>query len=314
VEVQNMKASLVIPIFMNEEGLVDLSKMLMKEEKKFLNIGFSLQVVFVVDGSPDESLEKLISLRSEKLLPVETLIVKLSRNFGQTSAILAGLEVSDGECTICYSADMQDPSDLFIPMCTYYNSGEEMVIAIRKSRSDGLLWDLTSKIGYGLLRREVPSIPKGGFDFFLIGSVAKSALLERSGSKRFMQGDLLHLGFNPIEIEYDRRKRKYGNSAYTLRKRLNVFSNAFYDSSDLPIKVSTRLGFSLSAFGFLSAILILIGYVRGLSPFNGFAALASAILVLGGLQLALIGILGEYIYRTYDISRGRPVYIIDKVL
>ena len=309
-----MKVSLVIPIYMSSEGLTDLAVMLIDEEEKFLNLGCTLQVIFVVDGSPDDSLERLIELKSESRLPENSLIVKLSRNFGQTAAVLAGLELSVGDCTICYSADMQDPSDLFAPMYEYYISGNEMVIAIRRSRSDGLLWDLTSKIGYGLLRREVPSIPKGGFDFFLIGKSAKLALLKRSGSMRFMQGDLLHLGFDPIEIEYDRVKRKHGKSAYTLRKRLNIFSNAFYDSSDLPIKVATRLGFSISGLGFLTAVFFLIGYFRGLSPFSGFAALACAILVLGGLQLALIGILGEYVYRIYDISRGRPVYIVDKIL
>jgi dolichol-phosphate mannosyltransferase len=309
-----MKVGLVIPVYMSAEGLTDLSRMLMDQEEKFLQLGTTLQVIFVVDGSPDNSLDMLMKLRHEKRIPINSLIVKLSRNFGQTAAVLAGLELSDADCTICYSADMQDPSELFIPMYEHYKSGKEMVIAIRRSRSDGILWDLTSKIGYGLLRKEVPSIPKGGFDFFLIGRSAKLALLKRSGSMRFMQGDLLHLGFEPVEIEYDRVKRKHGKSAYTLRKRLNIFSNAFYDSSDLPIKVATRLGFSLSGVGFLTAIFFLIGYFRGLSPFNGFAALACAILVLGGLQLALIGFLGEYVYRIYDISRGRPVYVIDKIL
>jgi glycosyltransferase involved in cell wall biosynthesis len=308
-----MIISIVIPVYMNADGLKDLANELVAREREFTELGSQLQVVFVVDGSPDNSLEILLDLRKVRSLPQDSKVVKLSRNFGQISALLAGLEVADGECMICYSADMQDPSKLFLNMYEHFRDGNEVVIATRESRSDGFIWDMTSKFGYALLRREVPNIPKGGFDFFLIGRKARKVLMERAGSKRFLQADILHLGFQPVLIGYPRLKRKYGKSGYSFRRRLEVFVDAFYDSSDLPIKVATRFGFTLSICGFLSTLFILFSYFRGDSPFNGFAAIASAILILGGLQLGLIGIIGEYIYRIYDISRNRPRFIIENI-
>jgi len=308
-----MIISIVIPVYMNADGLKDLANELVLREQEFTQLGIELQTVFVVDGSPDNSLAILLDLKKHRKLPQDSKVVKLSRNFGQISALLAGLEISDGECMICYSADMQDPSKLFITMYEHFRNGSEVVIATRESRSDGFIWDMTSKFGYALLRREVPNIPKGGFDFFLIGQKARKILLDRAGSKRFLQADILHLGFQPVLIGYPRVKRMYGKSGYSFRRRLEVFVNAFFDSTDLPIKVATRLGFTISICGFLSTLFVLFSYLRGDSPFNGFAAITSAILVIGGLQLGLIGILGEYIYRIYDINRNRPRFIIEKV-
>lgn len=308
-----MLISVVMPVYLNASGLKDLAKELLAREQEFIQLGSELQSVFVVDGSPDDSLDILLKMKELGSLSRNSKVVKLSRNFGQISAILAGIEVAEGECIICYSADMQDPSKLFIPMSEHFRNGTEVVIASRGSRSDGFIWDMTSKFGYALLRREVPNIPKGGFDFFLIGRKARKILLDRAGSKRFLQADLLQLGFDPVLLEYPRLKRTHGKSGYTFRKRLGIFVDAFYDSSDLPIKFATRVGFILSIGGFLSTLFVLLSYLRGDSPFNGFAALASAILVLGGLQLALTGIIGEYIYRIYDISRNRPRYIIENI-
>ena len=308
-----MNVSIVIPVYMNAEGLNDLSRVLHERESDFEQIGCDMEVIFVIDGSPDSSFEILSELKRDNLLPRNSKLVKLSRNFGQIPAILAGLEISKGECVICYSADMQDPSSLFLPMYENFRLGNEIVIATRESRDDGFLWDLSSKLGYYLLRREVPLIPQGGFDFFLVGSHAKKILMERAGSKRFLQGDLMQSGFSPVEIRFIRSKRKHGKSAYSFKKRLMVFTDAFYDSTDLPIKIMTRLGFGLAIFGLISSLLVVVSYLRGLSPFNGFTAIACAILVLGGLQLVLIGIIGEYVYRIYDIARNRPSYVIQSI-
>ena len=309
-----MRLSVVIPIYKNSTGLRELNEKLVARESEFSKLGFDFETIFVVDGSPDDSFTVLSELKGSGLTPANTLIIKLSRNFGQVPALLAGLELAEGDCTICYSADMQDPSELFMPMFEYFKKGNEIVIATRESRSDGFLWDLTSKVGYYLLRSEVPSIPKGGFDFFLVGRKSKNLLLQRNGSKRFLQGDLINLGFSPIEIKYNRVKRKYGKSSYSLRKRVSIFSDAFYDSSDMPIKVATKFGFGIAGLGFVSTMYVLFGFFSGKQPFNGFAALACGILILGGMQLAIIGIIGEYIYRTYDIARNRPHFAVEKVV
>jgi dolichol-phosphate mannosyltransferase len=287
--------------------------MLLDQEQVFAALGAALEVIFVVDGSPDASLRILLEKKTSKLLPKESKIIELSRNFGQVPALIAGLETSKGDCSICYSADMQDPPELFLEMFNLFVQKNEIVLAIRASRRDSFFRNFTSRIGYSILRRKVPTIPKGGFDFFLLGSSARNSLLIISGSRRFIQGDILNLGFDPRFIEYNRTAREKGKSAYTFAKRLETFVDAFYDSSDLPIKVTTRLGFAIAVSGFLSAIYLLIVYFKGESPFNGFTALVTSILILGGIQLMVLGVIGEYIYRIYDITRNRPKHIIKDI-
>jgi glycosyltransferase involved in cell wall biosynthesis len=308
-----MTISIVIPIYKNEENIDSLVEMLNKQFLEFLELGLNLEPVLVIDGSPDGSLNILIDNKQRGALPSVTKIVKLSRNFGQISALIAGMEVSTGECVICYSADMQDPASLFVPMYRSFESGNEIVLAVRESRSDHWFRNLTSKLGYGLLRLEIPEVPKGGFDFFLVSGHAKEFLLNRSGARRFLQGDILKLGYSREVIRYSREKRILGKSSYTFRKRLALFTDAFYDTSDFPIKFGTRLGFAIAAIGFLTTFFVLASYIKDESPFNGFTALLCATLILGGLQLALIGIIGEYIYRTFDIVRNRPRFIIEKI-
>jgi dolichol-phosphate mannosyltransferase len=308
-----MKVSLVIPIFKNESNLEDLLPMLVQQKKVFEKEGHTLEPILVVDGSPDNCLEILLNAKSQSLIPKATKIIELSKNYGQVSAILAGLEVSTGNCSICYSADLQDPPELMLKLFRNFLDKKEIVIAVRSSREDNLLQNATSKIAYWLLRIKSPEIPKGGFDFFLLGNNAKRFILERAGSRRFLQGDILNLGFSPEFIKYRRLKRTKGKSSYTFRTRFNLFTDALFDSTDLFIKLATRIGFIIAFSGLISAIFVLIGYLKGYSPYNGFAAIFSSILVLGGFQLVMLGVIGEYIYRIYDIARNRPRYIIKNI-
>jgi dolichol-phosphate mannosyltransferase len=255
----------------------------------------------------------LLSAKSQGLIPERSKIVELSKNYGQVSAILAGLEVSSGDCSICYSADLQDPPELLFELFRSFLEHNEIVIAVRSSREDSMFQNLTSKIGYWILRIKSPEIPKGGFDFFLIGNIAKKFILERFGSRRFLQGDILNLGFSPVFIKYKRLKRAKGKSAYTFQKRLNIFIDAIFDSTDLLIKSATRIGFFIACIGIISALFLLTEYLKGNSPYNGFTAIVTSILILGGCQLMMLGIVGEYVYRVYDITRNRPRYIIKNI-
>ena len=305
--------SLVMPIYKNEDNLEELFQMLVEQDGKFASLGCYFEPVFVVDGSPDNCLRMIIEAKKKNRIPKSSIIVELSRNFGQIQAINAGFSLSTGKSTICYSADMQDPPELFIKMYEAFIEGHEIVLAVRSAREDNFIQNLTSKIGYGILRREVPNIPKGGFDFFLVGQESKLHLMQRNGSRRFLQGDLINLGFSPAILHYKRSKRVKGRSSYTFKKRLAIFADAFYDSSNLPIKLSSRVGFVVASFGFFSAVYLLISYFSGKTPFDGFTALMTSILFIGGIQLMVLGVIGEYISRIFDISRNRPIYVVKSV-
>lgn len=308
-----MKVSLVIPIFKNEDNLDDLFSTLVHQELVFMNLNHTLEPILVVDGSPDNCLNLLVLAKSQGLIPKESKIIELSKNYGQVPAILAGLEVSSGDCSICYSADLQDPPELLIELVKSYLNHNEIVIAVRSSREDSIFQNFTSRIAYWILRFKSPEIPKGGFDFFLIGKIARKFILERTGSRLFLQGDILNLGFSPDFIRYKRLKRAKGKSSYTFQKRLNVFIDAIFDSTDLLIKLATRIGFFTACLGLISAIYLLSGYFKGNSPYDGFTAILTSILILGGCQLMMLGVVGEYVYRVYDITRNRPRYIIKNI-
>jgi dolichol-phosphate mannosyltransferase len=306
------RVSLVMPIFKNEENLAKLKIVVTQALRNFEAIGVEMEPIFVIDGSPDNSLEILVNLKQCGELPSTSIILQLSRNFGQIYALLAGIARAGGDAIICYSADMQDPDSLFLPMFSEYQNGNEVVICRRDEREDHWFRSLTSKIAYGFLRRSYPTIPKGGFDFFLIGDKAKSALLSISGGRRFLQGDLLSLGFKTKQIGYKRVERIHGVSAYTFRTRLELFSDAFFDISALPVKVATRLGFLIAMLGFCTATYFVFSYFLGRIPFNGFTAIMTSVLVLGGIQLTLIGLIGEYVHRSHEILRHRPIYLVEK--
>ena len=308
-----MKVSLVVPIFKNEANLQDLFSILVEQDKLFKEINHVLEPILVIDGSPDDCLKKSVVAKSLNLIPTRSKIVELSKNFGQVSAILAGLEVASGNCSIAYSADQQDPPELILKMFRIFQEKNEIVIAVRSSRSDGIFQSFTSKIGYWFLRIKSPEIPKGGFDFFLIGNIAKKFIIDRAGSRRFLQGDILNLGFTPVFIDYRRSRRTKGKSGYNFQKRFNIFIEALFDSTDLFIKLATRLGFLVSSVGLISSIFLLFEYFRGHYPYDGFTAVITSILILGGSQLMMLGIIGEYTYRVYDITRNRPRYIIKNI-
>lgn len=308
-------ASIVVPIYKNERSILLLVQQFEDVTERALIHGYTLNFVFVVDGSPDQSEQLLTSERVRLKREKTWQIVRLSRNFGQIPAIMAGLKISNAnDPTIVISADLQDPPELIHQLTREYENGNDLVVLHRITRSDGFFVKLTSKVAYSILRIENSNIPIGGFDYFLISGRAKKELLKLKGRFRFFQGDVLSLGYPTKFLEYHRRPRDHGKSSYTFKKRLQVFIDAFIDSSYIPIKFATRLGVLISLTGFLVSIFSLVSYVYEDSPFSGFTAIFCSILIIGGFQLMLMGLISEYLYRTYDSSRARPLYIVEKII
>lgn len=302
--------SVVVAIYKNELSinpfLVRLEKVINQVKSKY-----DVELILVNDGTPDKSILEIDSFR-KKGTSLKIRIVTLSRNFGQLNAILAGISTSDSDAVINISADLQDPPELIIKILQKYDEGHQVVIAARANRKDGLLHQLTSSTGYYFLGRGALKVPKGGFDYFLLDREPVKHLLALKGRFRFIQGDILSLGFDPFILKYTREKRIYGNSAYTFVRRLQVFIDSFIDISFGPIKFLTRFGFLTAIIGFIFALLALLSFIDGSSPFNGFTALFVTLLIFGGLQLMAIGLIGEYIFRIYDMNRGRPAFIVKK--
>jgi dolichol-phosphate mannosyltransferase len=220
------------------------------------------------------------------------------------------MSVANSDAVINISADLQDPPELIEEIIKKYNQGNKIVICARQKREDGFAQRITSVVGYFFLALGTQAIPKGGFDYFLMDRETVKYLLALKGRFRFIQGDILSLGFNPYILNYTRNKRIYGKSSYSFSRRLQVFVDSFIDISFIPIKTTTRIGFFAALLGFFLAFLSLISFINGSTPFSGFTAIFVTILIFGGFQLMAMGLIGEYIFRIYDMNRERPVFII----
>jgi glycosyltransferase involved in cell wall biosynthesis len=299
--------SVVIPVFRNAESLRQLyAELIEVAANRFPACG--LEIVFVDDGSDDDSWTVISALREAD--PTRVSAHRLSRNFGQLSAMVAGFRLARGNAVISMSADLQDPTALIGDMVDRWLAGDEIVIANRSGRSDGRLAATTSRIAYWYARRSTPAIPEGGFDYFLMSRRAIDLLLQFKGRFRFLQGDLLWLGLPTTFIPYVRRERPHGKSGYNLLKRIDNFTDLVIDSSYGLIKAMSRLGFVVAFLGFVWLITIVINWFAGGSPFNGWAPIMVALLLLLGFMMVMIGVIGEYLWRIYDHVRERPMHVV----
>ncbi len=302
-----MLVSIVVPVFRNAESLSLLhSQITSIAETAFPWL--DREIVFVDDGSDDGSWDTILELR--KIDSEHVSAHRLSRNFGQLSAMLAGYQLAKGDCLISISADLQDPPNLIGQMVDLWLKGNDIVIANRENREDGFFPKMTSKIAYAFARKTQPRIPQGGFDFFLMSRKAIDLMLGFKGRYRFLQGDLLWLGLPTSYIGYTRAKRFAGQSQYTFMKKLGNFTSLIIDSSYRPIQLSSQIGITVAFVGIIHLFTIVASWLRGDTPFEGWAPIMAAILLLNGLLLILMGILGAYLWRIYDLLRNRPISVV----
>ena len=305
--------SIVIPVYFNEGSLENLFVELDKEVFQQLPRR-SGEIIFVDDGSGDGSFKVLAELQSKN--PDRIRVIKLSRNFGQLNAIWCGLKNSTGMVSAVISADGQDPAAMIKEMfTTYFESGSEVVICTRADRDESAWRKLTSGIFYRLMRNLCFSnMPVGGFDFFTLGSKAREALLSNYQQHGFLQGQILRLGFNPHFIAYNRRAREHGESRWTFAKKLTYLLDGVIGYSFFPLRMMSFFGIIMALAGFMYAISVLISRLVSGNPVQGWAPLMIVILVMGGVQMIMLGIIGEYLWRTKAQVTAAPPYIIETVL
>ena len=310
VTAHRKRVSVVVPVYGNQATVAETLTQIMAVHRSALP-HTDLEVVFVDDGSPDGSWGELGRLMAANAGTV--VLVRLSRNFGQLSAILAGYGIARGDAVITISADLQDPVDIIPEMVRQWEAGQDVVVAHRSGREDDALSVWFSSIAYGFARWANPRMPRGGFDYVLLSRRATDLINTFRGRHRFFQGDILFLGFPTTFIPYNRRRRTQGRSGWTVRKKLTFFVDLVLDSSYLPIRAMTALGFVTASTGLLYASIVTIGWLLDSTPFPGFAAIMVAMLLIGGLIMVMLGIIGEYLWRIYDDVKARPLYVIDEV-
>jgi dolichol-phosphate mannosyltransferase len=301
--------SYVVPVFRNRDTVAETcSRILDTRERCFPHL--DIEIVLVDDGSQDGTWEELELV--QKARPEHVTLIKLSRNFGQVCAILAGYKAARGDAIITISADLQDPVAIMAQMVANWEKGQEIVIAHRESRQDDAASTIFSRIAYGFARRANPRIPVGGFDYLLLSRRATTLLTSFKGRHRFFQGDVLWMGLPTTFIPYAREKRKLGKSTWTFAKKFKYFTDLMLDSSYLPIRAMSGMGFVTAGAGLLYAMVIVIAWFRGQSPFLGWAPIMVTILFVGGMIMMMLGIIGEYLWRIFDDVKERPLYVVER--
>jgi polyisoprenyl-phosphate glycosyltransferase len=299
------KISICFAVYHNEGSLTPLYERMVHELKTHFS-HHTYELLFVNDGSKDNSLKELLALRERDN---NVKIISFSRNFGQMAAILAGWENATGDCVINMAADLQDPPEQATLMIKEWELGNDIVISYRNSHGTSASRKATSRLFYKMM---LPNVPPGGFDFALIGRVPMDAINSLKEKHRFYQYDILWAGFRTKFIPYDKLERKIGKSQYNFFKRFKNFYSAFLNVSYFPLRLLTAIGGLVALSGFFYAITIIWAYYVHKTPFEGWAPIMILILVIGGLIMLMLGVLGEYIWRILDEVKGRPNYIIEK--
>ncbi|RPI56910.1 MAG: glycosyltransferase [Chloroflexi bacterium] len=304
--------SIVIPVYYNEGLLTDTMASLQRDVID-CNPGLSCEVIFVDDGSGDGSLAELIQIYEHN--PDLVRILQLSRNFGQVSALLAGFARARGRCVVAMSADGQDPAALVNDMLhAHRQEGYEVVICTREGRDESLYRVLTSKLFYSLIRRlSFPQMPAEGFDFVLLGRRALTVLLRNQEVHPFFQGQILWLGFKARFIQYRRQARKIGTSRWTFGKKFTYLIDGVMSYSYFPLRLMSGTGIAVALLGFVYALVVLLFKIIWGNPVQGWTPLMIVVLIMGGVQMLMLGVIGEYLWRTLDQVRNRDPYIVDKV-
>jgi glycosyltransferase involved in cell wall biosynthesis len=306
------KFSIIIPVYYNENSLGPLYNELCRLEAKLKELGVDLELIFVDDGSGDNSLQELLKIKESR---PETIVVKLTRNFGAVHAVKTGLNYVTGDAFSYLAADLQDPPDLIPEMVQRWINGARYVICVRKSRHDPWLSRFFSTIYYRVLRAWIiPNFPQGGYD---LGLMDRAMLPYVMQSGKYFNPPMYTywLGYKPEVIYYTRQAREHGKSRWTFGKRLTLFLDSILSFSFVPIRTITLIGFLVSMASFLYGIVIIISYFLGLVPKDapGWASLAALLSFLLGLVLVMLGIIGEYVWRIFEEVNKRPEAVVEQV-
>ncbi|MCA9409206.1 MAG: glycosyltransferase family 2 protein [Candidatus Omnitrophica bacterium] len=305
---KNQLLSIILPIHNEEENIEPLYERLAKVcQKNQINY----EIIFVNDGSNDQGLQRVLHLQKKDS---RVKAIDFSRNFGHQIAISAGMEFAKGAAVLVMDADLQDPPEMIPKFVEKWKQGFDVVYAIRKNRKGSPLKRIMYKLYYRILNKLADlDIPLDSGDFRLFSRRAVDRIIQFGEKRRYLRGLSSLIGFDQIGIEYDRPQRRAGKTKYSYRKLFNLAWEGVTALSIKPLRVATYLGVTVAFIAV--AYMIRVFYMRLFTDtyIPGWSSLMTVLLLLGSVQLICIGIIGEYIGRTAEEVRDRPLYIIRKI-
>jgi polyisoprenyl-phosphate glycosyltransferase len=302
--------SIIVPVYFNAESLPILFDRLQNIESSLAVMDMAMELIFVDDGSLDNSLNELLIIKKSR---PATKVIKLTRNFGAVKASKCGMQFVSGDCFLVLAADLQDPPELIIEMVEKWLAGSKFTICSRISRDDPTVTKFFARVYYWILKMLViRDYPSGGYDLSLMD---KSLLPHLLQSAKNLHTPLLAywLGYQPEVIRYERVKRIHGKSAWTFAKKFKAFFDIMFGFSARPIRLFSGIGVIVSLCSFAYGISVIINAFTGQIPLPGFASIATLITFLLGLIILMLGIIGEYLWRVFDELNKRPEVVIDEI-
>ena len=301
--------SIVVPVYRNESCIPNLLKAIEFLHEK---LNGQMEVLFIVDGSPDCSYALLRAALPEKLF--QSQLILLSRNFGSFQAIRVGLQLGNGDRFAVLAADLQEPPELVLEIDSTLRKGDvDVVVGVRDSRKDPLLSRIPAQFFWWLYRRYVvPEIPPGGVDVFGCNRHFRDTLLQLDERHSSLIAQIFWLGFRRKCVSYIRQSRQYGKSAWTLHRKINYLMDSVFSFTDLPIRLLTRIGgIGVVLAGLLGSAAVTAKFL-GMVVVPGYTITILTIIFFGALNLLGLGIVGSYAWRSYENTKARPLAIVLK--
>ncbi|RED56501.1 dolichol-phosphate mannosyltransferase [Cohnella phaseoli] len=298
--------SVVVPMY-NEEEVIEVTYGRLRSVLD--KLGETYEIVFVNDGSRDRTADIVRSLCAEDR---RVKLVEFSRNFGHQIAVTAGMDHASGRTVVLIDADLQDPPELIADMVAKWREGYDVVYGRRIERKgESLFKKMTAAAFYRLLRSMTSvNIPVDTGDFRLMDRKVCDALTSMRERSRFIRGMVSWAGFKQTSVDYVRDERFAGETKYPLKKMIRLSLDAMTSFSTKPLKIASVLGFVLSAVGFVYLFVVLYQRLFTDTTQQGWTSMIAISLLFHGITLMLLGVLGEYIGRTYEEAKGRPLYLV----
>ena len=306
-----VRYSVVIPVYKNEASVARLLEALAGMQAQ---LDAPMEVVFVVDGSPDQSYARLQAALPS--MPFAAQLLGHSRNFGSFAAIRTGLAAARGEFFGVMAADLQEPPELVVRFFqTLAAGGCDVVIGTRAGRQDPWASRLSSTLFWGLYRKlVVKDMPKGGVDVFGCNRPFRDELLRLEESRSSLIALIFWLGFRRELVAYERAERQEGVSGWTLAKKVDYMLDSVFAFTDLPIRLLTRMGLACCALALVLGLLVVITRLAGGIGVPGYAATMLVVLFFGGLNALGLGLVGTYAWRAYENTKRRPLAVVSQHL
>jgi len=298
--------SVILPVYNEQETLPALEARLLPVLQD--RVAGRFEVILVDDGSIDDSPRILDQLH---VRDPRVKVIHLSRNFGHQAALQAGIDAASGEAVVLMDADLQDPPEVLCALIDQWERGYEVVYAVRRRRAESAVKRAAYALFYRTLRAVAEiDVPLDSGDFCLLDRRVVRALVALPERNRFLRGLRSWVGFRQIGVEYEREARYGGESKYTVRKLVRLALSGYIGFSAMPLRLAVWLGVMAAGAGFGIAIWALATKLAGVYSPRGWVSTVGVILFIGGVQLLILGVIGEYLSRVYDEVRQRPLYIV----